>query len=106
MALSLVFAGVAVLLAEMGTEVQRAARLLGMPRTPRRAVRKVCAGCERQRAVFRHHGIVKWGPYHTLCRRCFRLQREALSTQHLAHSTALGATHLAPSTVTRVCTSS
>ena len=44
----------------------------------RRAVRKVCAGCERQRALFRYHGVVKWDRYHTLCFRCFRGQVDAL----------------------------
>jgi hypothetical protein len=72
MALSLVFAGVALFLAEMGAGHERAARFLGNGRIPRRAVRKVCAGCERQRALFRYHGVVKWDRYHTLCRRCFR----------------------------------
>ena len=82
MALSLVFAGVALFLAEMGAGYQRAERFLGKPRAPRRAVRKVCAGCERQRALFRYHGVVKWDRYHTLCRQCFRAQRDALSTRH------------------------
>jgi hypothetical protein len=40
----------------------------------RRGVRTVCAGCARQRALFRQHGIVKWDRYHTLCFRCFRAQ--------------------------------
>ena len=48
------------------------------PETHRRgrsvAVKKVCRGCERQRALFRYHGIVKWDRYHTLCFRCFRAQ--------------------------------
>jgi hypothetical protein len=44
----------------------------------RRAVRKVCAGCERQRALFRYHGVVKWDRYHTLCFRCFRSQVDTL----------------------------
>lgn len=79
MALSLAFAGVALFLAQMGAGHQRAARFLGNGRTPRRAVRKVCAGCERQRALFRYHGVVKWDRYHTLCLRCFRAQRDALS---------------------------
>jgi len=43
-------------------------------RVPKHAVRKVCAGCERQRALFRYHGIVKWDRHHTLCFRCFRAQ--------------------------------
>jgi hypothetical protein len=47
-------------------------------RPQRRAVRKVCAGCERQRALFRYHGVVKWDRYHTLCFRCFRAQVDAL----------------------------
>jgi hypothetical protein len=48
------------------------------PETRRRGrgapVKKVCRGCERQRALFRCHGIVKWDRYHTLCFRCFRAQ--------------------------------
>jgi hypothetical protein len=47
-------------------------------RPRRRAVRKVCAGCERQRALFRYHGVVKWDRYHTLCFRCFRAQVDSL----------------------------
>jgi hypothetical protein len=43
-----------------------------------RAVRKVCAGCERQRALFRYHGVVKWDRYHTLCFRCFHAQVDSL----------------------------
>jgi hypothetical protein len=106
MALSLVFAGVALFLAEMGAGYQRAERFLGKPRAPRRAVRKVCAGCERQRALFRYHGVVKWDRYHTLCRQCFRAQRDSLSTRHSAPGTARSTRHLAPGTVTRACTSS
>ena len=79
MALSLAFAGVALFLAEIGAGHERAARFVGTGRRPRRAVRKVCAGCERQRALFRHHGVVKWDRYHTLCLRCFRAQRDAVS---------------------------
>ena len=78
MALSLAFAGVALFLAEMGAGHERAARFLGTGRRPRRAVRKVCAGCERQRALFRYHGVVKWDRYHTLCRRCFTAQVDQL----------------------------
>jgi hypothetical protein len=78
MALSLALAGVALFLAEMGSGPGRAVRFGGTRRVPRRAVRKVCAGCERQRALFRSHGVVKWDRYHTLCRRCFRLA-EALT---------------------------
>ncbi len=77
--------------------MQRAARFLGKPRAPRRAVRKVCAGCERQRALFRYHGVVKWDRYHTLCRRCFRAQRDALSIQHLG-TPAPHCEHHAPGT--------
>jgi hypothetical protein len=47
-------------------------------RGSRRAVRKVCVGCERQRALFRRHGVVKWDRYHTLCARCFRAVGERL----------------------------
>ena len=78
MALSLAFAGVALFLADMGAWHARAPRFVSTGRTPRRAVRKVCAGCERQRALFRYHGVVKWDRYHTLCRRCFRAQVESL----------------------------
>ena len=45
---------------------------------PRRAVRKICAGCEQQRALFRYHGVVKWDRYHTMCFRCFRAQVDRL----------------------------
>jgi hypothetical protein len=46
-------------------------------RGPRpRALRKVCAGCERHRALFRTHGVVKWDRFHTLCFTCFRAQRD------------------------------
>ena len=48
------------------------------PTRRRISVRKVCAGCERQRALFRYHGIVKWDRYHALCFRCFRAQVDAL----------------------------
>ena len=74
MVLSLAFAGVALFLAEVGAGHERANRFLGAGRRRRRAVRKVCAGCERQRALFRNHGVVKWDRYHTLCLRCFRAQ--------------------------------
>ncbi len=54
------------------------------PRTPakprraaRRAVRSVCAGCARQRALFRSHGLARWGRYHTLCRKHYRVLRQA-----------------------------
>jgi len=75
MALSLALAGMALFLVEIGTGHERAGRFLGQDRKPRRAVRKVCAGCERQRALFRYHGVVKWDRYHTLCGRCFRAQQ-------------------------------
>jgi hypothetical protein len=77
MALSLAFAGVTMFLAEMGAGRERAARFMGKGK-PRRAVRKVCAGCERQRALFRYHGVVKWDRYHTLCMRCFGGQKDSL----------------------------
>ena len=38
-------------------------------RRPRQAVRAVCTGCERQRALFRAHGLVTWGPNQALCRK-------------------------------------
>jgi hypothetical protein len=40
----------------------------------RRSVKKICRGCERQRALFRRHGIVRWDRFHTLCFRCFRAE--------------------------------
>ena len=52
--------------------------VVGQHRVPRHAVRKVCVGCERQRALFRHHGIVTWDRHHTLCFRCFRAQADRL----------------------------
>ena len=45
------------------------------------AVRKVCADCERHRALFRHHGVVKWDRFHTLCFRCFRARRDRARLQ-------------------------
>ena len=82
MALSLAFAGVALFLSEVGAGHGRAPRFV-WGRGRRRAVRKVCAGCERQRALFRHHGVVKWDRYHTLCLRCFRAQAEAVKCKVL-----------------------
>jgi hypothetical protein len=79
MALSLAFASMALFLVEMGTRHEGAGRLLGRDLKRKRAVRKVCAGCERQRALFRHHGVVKWDRYHTLCGRCFRAQVRSLN---------------------------
>ena len=76
MALSLAFAGLGLFLAEMSAGHGRARQCV-RGRT-RRAVRKVCAGCERQRALFRYHGVVKWDRYHTLCLRCFRAQKGRL----------------------------
>ena len=81
MALSLAFAGVALFLSEMSPGHGCAQRFVRGG--TRRAVRKVCAGCERQRALFRSHGVVKWGRYHTLCPRCFRAQAEVLKCQML-----------------------
>ena len=80
MALSLAFAGVTLFLAEMGAGRERAAQFMGTGK-PRRAVRKVCAGCERQRQLFRYHGVVKWDRYHTLCLRCFKAQKESLKVR-------------------------
>ena len=76
MALSLAFAGLGLFLAEMSAGHGHARQFVRG--RPRRAVRKVCAGCERQRALFRYHGVVKWDRYHTLCLRCFRAQAETL----------------------------
>ena len=83
MALSLAFTGLALFLAEMGSGHERAPRFTWGGRTTRRAVRRVCVGCERQRALLRHHGVVKWDRYHTLCLRCFKAQREGLKCQML-----------------------
>jgi hypothetical protein len=84
MALSLALSGVALILGAMGARHGRTPRVAGRGRAPRRAVRKVCAGCERQRALFRYHGVVTWGRYHTLCRRCFRAQVESLKCKMLS----------------------
>lgn len=55
------------------------ARGFGKPARPvGSSVRKVCRGCERQRALFRYHGVVRWDRYHTLCFRCFRSQLDRL----------------------------
>ena len=80
MVLSLALAGVALVWAEMTPGRVRAGRFSGEAR-PRRAVRKVCIGCERQRARFRYHGVVKWDCYHTLCLRCFRAQADRLAVR-------------------------
>jgi hypothetical protein len=80
MVLSLTLASVALMWAEMSPSRARAGRFSGGPR-PRRGVRKVCAGCERQRARFRYHGVVKWDRYHTLCMRCFRSQADQLKSR-------------------------
>jgi hypothetical protein len=56
-------------------------RAHGLGRPARRtgvSVRKVCRGCERQRALFRYHGVVRWDRYHTLCFRCSRAQLDRL----------------------------
>lgn len=74
MAMSLAMAGMVTRLAGLGVGRVRAR---SGERTParRRAVRRVCSGCERQRALFRRHGVVTWDRYHTLCLRCFRALR-------------------------------
>lgn len=59
-------------------ETIRAHGFLKPARTGRGSVRKVCRGCERQRALFRNHGVVRWDRYHTLCFRCFRSQLDRL----------------------------
>lgn len=74
MALSLAMAGLGLVLTEIGTGQGRVRRFPWWPRASRRAVRRVCAGCERQRARFREHGIVTWDRYHALCLRCLRAQ--------------------------------
>jgi hypothetical protein len=69
------------MLALMMGEAFETVRSHGFGRTPRSsrvAVRKVCRGCERQRALFRFHGVVRWDRYHTLCFRCFRSQLDRL----------------------------
>ena len=76
MVLSLAMARVAMFWSEMGPARARAPRFLSRGRRVR-AVRKVCSGCEKQRARFRYHGVVKWDRYHTLCRRCFRAHVDA-----------------------------
>jgi hypothetical protein len=73
-------ASVALMWAEMAPGRARAGRFTGGPR-PRTAVRKVCVGCERQRARFRYHGVVKWDKYHTLCLRCVRAQTDRLAVR-------------------------
>jgi hypothetical protein len=83
MVLSLVLTRVALLWSEMSPARARC------PRDPdglrrRRAVGKVCAGCEKQRARFRDHGVVTWDRYYTLCQRCFRTHADALRGRHLA----------------------
>jgi hypothetical protein len=83
MVLSLALSRVALLWSEMSPARARAPRSLGRIGR-RRAVRKVCAGCEKQRARFRLHGVVTWDRYHTLCQRCFRAHADALRGRHLA----------------------
>jgi hypothetical protein len=83
MGLSLALAGVALVWAELSPGRARASRFAGQL-GHRRAVRKVCASCERQRARFRYHGVVKWDRYHTLCLRCFRTQADELRAHRLA----------------------
>ena len=73
MAMSLVLGMAVVGLVEYGVTHARAERFF-QPRRCARGVRKVCSGCEKQRALFRRHGVVKWDRYHTLCFRCFRAQ--------------------------------
>lgn len=82
MVLSLALARVALLWSEMSPARARAPRYRSAVRR-RRAVGKVCAGCEKQRARFRNHGMVKWDRYHTLCQRCFRAHADALGGRHL-----------------------
>ena len=59
-------------------ETVRARGSSNVGRGGRRSVRRVCRGCERQRALFRRHGVVRWDRYHTLCFRCFRSQLDRL----------------------------
>ena len=69
------------MLALMMGEAFETVRVRGFGRTARAgrgSVRKVCRGCERQRALFRYHGVVRWDRYHTLCFRCFRSQLDRL----------------------------
>ena len=83
MVLSLALTRMAVLWSEMSPARARGPRDPGRLQR-RRAVGKVCAGCEKQRARFRDHGVVTWDRYHTLCRRCFRAHAETLRDRHLA----------------------
>jgi hypothetical protein len=76
MVLSLAMARVAMFWSDVSPARVRAQRHRADRRG--RAVRKVCAGCEKQRARFRYHGVVKWDRYHTLCQRCFRAHANAL----------------------------
>ena len=76
MVLSLAMARVAMLWSEMSPARGRTPRFAGRGRQ-QRAVRRVCSGCEKQRARFRAHGVVTWDRYHTLCRRCFRAHADA-----------------------------
>lgn len=83
MVLSLALTRVAVLWSAMSPARAWGPRYPGGLR-PRRAVGKVCAGCEKQRTRFRYHGVVTWGRYHTLCQRCFRAHADALRGRQLA----------------------
>lgn len=77
MVLSLAMARVAMFWSELSPARVRAPRYLDALRR-RRAVGKVCVGCEKQRARFRDHGVVTWDRYHTLCQRCFRAHADSL----------------------------
>jgi hypothetical protein len=66
------------MLALMMGEAFETVRSRGFGGSGRGSVRRVCRGCERQRALFRYHGIVRWDRYHTLCFRCFRSQLDRL----------------------------
>lgn len=83
MVLSLALTRVALLWSGISPARARGPRYPGGLRR-RRAVGKVCAGCERQRARFRDHGVVTWDRYHALCQRCFRAHADALRGRQLA----------------------
>jgi hypothetical protein len=65
------------LIGEAFEKVRGQGRLVRRPASS--AVRKVCRGCERQRALFRRHGVLRWDRYHTLCFRCCRAHVDQLS---------------------------
>jgi hypothetical protein len=76
MAMSLALgAGILTFLSSL-TRPEAAGRPARRHRRP--AVRTVCVRCARRRALLRSHGVVTWGPYHTVCRKHY----EACGTRH------------------------